>query len=145
MNRLLEFSIRAYRALLFLYPEELRREFSGEMVLAFTDDLEEAWGDARIAGLAHVWWLALRELVTVAIPSQRSNPYFLSPALSFLTTAVTQSAILWFGSHVSHIGAVPEVTVMGLAVLMASSVNAVVAFVVTCFYSRCSINVLLLD
>jgi len=36
------------------------------MILAFADDLEAAWGDARIAGVAQIWWYALREMLTVA-------------------------------------------------------------------------------
>lgn len=138
MSGFLQFSIWMYRKLLFLYPEDLRREFGGEIVLAFAADLEET-------GLIRVWRCALREVLTVALPSQTSNPYFLSPALAFTLSAFTESVIAWIGSHqVSHFGGA-DIVSMSLAVLSVSSMNALVAFFVTCFYARCSINVLLLD
>ncbi|HTW64327.1 MAG TPA: hypothetical protein VME17_06905 [Bryobacteraceae bacterium] len=145
MREVLARSIRIYEQLLLLYPEELRRDFGEEMVLAFADDLQQAWGDARMAGVAQIWWYALRELITVALPGQRSSPYVLSPALAFLTTAMSESAIVWIGTH--QIAHVPEaqVAAMWISVLLASSMNAFVAFVVTCFYSRSSINVLRLE
>jgi hypothetical protein len=83
MSQLLGLSSRMYERLLFLYPEELRREFGAEMALAFSDDLESAWSDARLAGVAQIWCYALRELLTVALPGQTSNPSVLVPALSF--------------------------------------------------------------
>jgi hypothetical protein len=138
MRGLLQFSTWMYRKLLFLYPEDLRREFGGEIVLAFAADLEET-------GLIRVWRCALRELLTVALPGQTSNPYFLSPALAFLLTAVAESVMVWIGSHqIPHLGGA-EIVSLWIAALFASSVDAFVAFVVTCFYARCSINVLLLD
>lgn len=138
MKGFLRFSTWMYRKLLFLYPEDLRREFGGEIVLAFAADLEES-------GSIRVWRCAVRELLTVALPGQTSNPYFLSPALAFLLTACTESVIAWIGSHqVSHFGGADSVS-MWLAVLGVSSMNAFVAFFVTCFYARSSINVLLLD
>jgi hypothetical protein len=138
MKGLLQFSTWMYRKLLFLYPQDLRREFGGEIVLAFAADLEES-------GLLRVWRCALRELITVALPGQASNPVFLSPALAFLGTAITESAFVLVGIHqLPHLGGA-EIVSMWLAALSASSVDAFVAFVVTCFYSRCSINVLRLD
>ena len=144
MNRLLARSIRIYEKLLLLYPEELRRDFGGEMVLAFADDLKQAWGDARIAGVMQIWWYAVRELITVALPAQGSNPYVLSPAIAFLATAMGQTGIIWIGSHAAPIGDA-QLAVMLSTVVITSLMNAFVAFVVTCFYSRSFINVLLLD
>jgi hypothetical protein len=40
MSRLLRLSSRMYERLVFLYPEDLRREFGDEMALAFADDIE---------------------------------------------------------------------------------------------------------
>ena len=88
MNELLLRSARLYEKLLLLYPEDLRRHFGAEMVLAFADDMEAAWGDARIAGVLQIWWYALREIITVALPAQTSNPCVLVPALSFLTHCI---------------------------------------------------------
>jgi len=99
MNIVLLRSLWLYERLLLLYPEDLRRDFGGEMILAFADDLEAAWGDARIAGVMQIWWYALREMLTVALPAQRSNPCVLVPALSFVVVAATQSAELCLAVH----------------------------------------------
>jgi len=143
MNQLLLRSVWFYQRLLVLYPQELRREFGNEMTLAFADDLESAWGDARWAGVMQIWWYALRELLTVALPGQRSNPYVLSPALAFLATASTESAFFWIGLHqIAHVNGALVVNSMWLAVLLASAFNAVTAFVVTCYCARFSMNLL---
>lgn len=142
MNELLNRSVSIYRRLLFLYPEELRRDFGAEMVLAFAEDLEEAWGDARLAGVAQMWWYTLREIVTVALPSQQSNPCVIVPALSFVFTAAIESGFAWLGVHQGvHVGS----EAIRWAILMPSFLNALVSLVVTCFYARCTINVLRLE
>jgi hypothetical protein len=57
-----------------------------------------------------------------------------------------QSAILWIGVHANARAESAEaVAAMWAMVILASSMNAFVAFIVTCFYSRSFINVLLLD
>ena len=66
---------------MFLYPEELRREFGNEIVLAFTEDLEAAWRDGGIPGVIRVWWWALCELLSVALPGQRWNPLLFAVAV----------------------------------------------------------------
>ena len=99
MNELLVRSAWLYEKLLLLYPEELRREFGAEMALAFSDDLASAWGDARLTGVIQIWWYALREVLTVALPGQRSNPCVLVPALSFALAALTQGAELSLALH----------------------------------------------
>jgi hypothetical protein len=137
MTGVLQFSTWIYERLLFLYPAELRRDFGSEMALAFAADLEDC-------GPIRVWRCALRELLTVALPSQRSSPYFLSPVLAFLTTAFAEGALVWIAIHQPHVD-VNATQAMWLAVPYISSMNAVVAFVVTCFYSRCSFNLLRLD
>jgi len=146
MTGILEFSIRLYQRLLFLYPEELRRDFGDEMVLAFADDLRQAWGDARLAGVAQMWWYALRELVTVALPAQQSNPYVAVPALSFLATLSTQGTLVWLGMHQQpQIDLATAWRLVWGAVLLTSLMNALVALIVTRFYAQCSIQVLWLE
>jgi hypothetical protein len=140
VNGLLLGSLRLYEKLLLLYPDELRHEFGDEMALAFADDLEAAWGDARIAGLIQIWWYALCELLTVALPAQKSNPSVLAPALAFLMAAATLGAELWLALH--HVTRVDRSLLLDdirWAVLLPSTANAAVAFVVTRVYRRCSI------
>jgi hypothetical protein len=127
-----------YQKLLLLYPQDLRRQFGAEMTLAFADDI-------KIMGAHRVWWCAVRELVTVALPGQRSNPSVLVPALSFALCAVTQSAELWIGSHRGGSVEYPPLVDSIVLVFLPSLLNAFVAFVVTRFYARCSFITLRLD
>jgi hypothetical protein len=138
MSAALQFSAWMYERMLLLYPEELRRDFGSDMAMAFAADLEQS-------GMLRVWWCALCELVTVALPEQRSNPFFLSPVLAFITTAMAESVFVGIGIHQLPSTAGSDVAAMWLAVLWVSAMNAFVAFVVTWFYSRCAVNVLRLD
>jgi hypothetical protein len=144
MNKILVRSMWLYGRLLLLYPEELRREFGDEMALAFADDLQAAWGDARVAGVLQIWWYALRELLTVALPGQKSNPCVLVPALSFAFAASTLSAELWMAMHLGRREYPPLLGVV-ILVLMPSLLNAFVAFIVTRVHARSSIAALQLD
>jgi hypothetical protein len=126
-----------YEKLLLLYPEDLRRDFGAEMALAFADDIE-------IMGALRVWWCALRELVTVALPGQRSNRSVVVPALSFALAAFTQSAELWIGMHQAHPVDYPLADSI-VIVVWPSLLNAFVAFVVTRVYANLSITVLRLN
>jgi hypothetical protein len=146
MNRLLESSARIYRRLLLLYPEDLRRDFGEEMVLAFIDDLDEAWINARIGGVARMWWYAIGELITVAMPGQQSNPCVVVPAVSFLFTLFTQGFLAWAGMRLNpQVDSARFASSLYSAILLSSAANALVALVVTRFYARCSINVLRLE
>jgi hypothetical protein len=126
-----------YEKLLLLYPEDLRREFGAEMALAFADDVE-------IMGAPRVWWCALRELLTVALPGQRSHPSVVVPALSFALAAFTQSTELWIGMHQAHPVEYSLADSIAL-ILLPSFLNASVAFVVTRVYANLSITVLRLN
>jgi hypothetical protein len=126
-----------YEKLLLLYPEDLRREFGAEMALAFADDVE-------IMGAPRMWWCALGELLTVALPGQKSHPSVVVPALSFALAAFTQSAELWIGTHQAHPVEYPLAYSI-LIVLLPSLLNAFVAFVVTRVYANLSITVLRLN
>ena len=146
MRGLVPRSAWIYGRLLLLYPEELRREFGAEMTWAFADDLESAWGDARIAGVMQVWWYALRELLTVALPGQRSNPFVVVPALSFILAAFSQAAWLWIALHqVAHVDSALVADSIRLGVLLPSSLNALIAFVVTRVLAHYEIAPLRLD
>jgi hypothetical protein len=139
MSRFLLRSTRLYEKLLFLYPEDLRREYGSEMILAFADDMEAAWGDARVAGVLQIWWYALCEIVTVALPAQTSNPSVLAPFLSFVLCACTQSAELWMGMHQAHHPDYLPLADVMLLVVAPSVLNASVTLIVTRLYARCSI------
>jgi len=146
MNELLVRSARIYERLLFLYPEDLRREFGVEMALAFTDDLESAWGDARLAGVMQIWWYALRELLTIALPALTSNRCVLVPALSFALVSLVQAGELYLSLHqVTRVDLAMLFDGIRLVVLLPSVLSAMVALVVTRVYARCPLTALLLD
>ncbi len=127
-----------YQKLLLLYPQDLRRDFGAEMTLAFAEDIKHM-------GRLPVWWCAMRELVTVALPGQRSNRSVVVPALSFCLCALTQSAVLWIGSHQAARVAYPPLPEAISLVIFTGLLNAFVAFVVTRFYAHCSFIMLRLD
>jgi hypothetical protein len=146
MNDLLLPSAWLYEKLLLLYPEDLRREFGAEMALAFSEDLESAWGDARLAGVLQIWGYALREVLTVALPGQKSNPCVLVPALSFALVSSVQAGELWLALHqVTRVDLAMLSEGIRFVVLLPSVLNALVSLVVTRFYARCSLTALLLD
>jgi len=146
MNRLVELSTTVYERLLFLYPKELREDFGGEMNLAFADDLEQAWGDARVAGVAQIWWYAISELATVALPGQLSNRYVAVPAVSFLACVATDTALMLIAAILNPHVDTPEVLASQWYLVPAVSlINALVSLVVTCFCARCPLTVLRLD
>jgi hypothetical protein len=127
-----------YQKLLLLYPQDLRRDFGAEMTLAFAEDIKNM-------GNLLVWWCAIRELLTVALPGQRSNRSVVVPALSFALCALTQTAEIWIGSHQVHRVEYPPLPEAIFVVIFPSLLNAFVAFVVTRFYARCSFITLRLD
>jgi hypothetical protein len=146
MTGILARSIWLYEKLLLLYPADLRREFGSEMALIFAEDLKSAWGDARIAGVLQIWWYAVRELVTVALPAQRSNPCILVPALAFALVATGQSAELCLVLHqFTRMDASVLFDAIRLVVLLPSLLTACVSFVVTRVYAGSSIAALQLD
>jgi hypothetical protein len=135
-----------YEKLLLLYPEDLRRDFGGEMALAFADDIEAAWGHGRVTGVILVWWCAVRELLTVALPGQSSNRCVLVPALSFALVASVQCAELWAALHqAARVDTYLLADSIRLIVLLPSVASGFVGFVVTRVYARCSIIALRLD
>ena len=68
MSALLTLSTRVYAAILFLYPAELRRDFGGEILEVFREDLSHASSYRALAGMLSVWACALREFVRIALP-----------------------------------------------------------------------------
>jgi hypothetical protein len=69
--------LKTYRAALYLYPEDLRREFGNDMAEAFEEDLHHS-------GPLHVWCMALRELLRIGLPGLMQNPAVAVPVLSAL-------------------------------------------------------------
>jgi len=83
MRALLIFSVRAYSAMLFLYPAELRRDFGAEILDVFREDLNHASSYRGLAGMLSVWACALREFVRIALPAFAENRRIAVPSILF--------------------------------------------------------------
>lgn len=143
MTGLLCLSSWIYTRIVFLYPEHLRRDFGMDMALVFADDLAAAWRERRVVGLIRVWWCALREVLTIALPSQRANPCILVPAVAFGTSAIMQGTELMLALLQQSAGGVTEPLLLSQAitiVLAPSLANALVALVVSGISTRRSIT-----
>jgi hypothetical protein len=72
-------SERVYRALIRLYPEELRRRYAEEMVGYFGDLCREEWHSRGAKGVASLWARTLPELLLTALEEKgtlfRRNAY----------------------------------------------------------------------
>src|SRR3712207_5548635 len=79
-------SERVYRALIRLYPQEVRRRYAEEMVLYFGDLCREEWLSRGYKGLALLWARTLPDLIFSALKERGavlpSNAYLpLEPAI----------------------------------------------------------------
>ena len=94
MTHLFRWSLRAYRNLLILYPDDLRGDFGPEMLEAFAQDLLVACTARSIKGAIRVWRITLHELIRIAFPAWLRNPAVAVPVLSAATALVSQSPLL---------------------------------------------------
>ena len=94
MTRFFHWSLRAYRGLLALYPEDLRRDFGAEMLEEFEDDLSAECTAHSIRGAIRVWRIALRETIQIVLPPWRQNPALAVSAISTAIAVATQSPLL---------------------------------------------------
>jgi hypothetical protein len=85
---------RAYRALLILYPDDLRRTFGAEMAGVFEQQLADAWARSGIAGAMRVWLYVAHELFFVALPAQLAAPVVVVPMLSLISNSFLFLALL---------------------------------------------------
>ena len=82
MTNAVPLSLRIYGRLLFLYPEDLRRDYGVEMALVFAEDLDTARREAGMGGVIRVWRCALSEFLRFALPGCASSPAVRVPAIS---------------------------------------------------------------
>ena len=81
-------SVAIYRLLLGLLPPALRRwQFDMEEVFAL--QLADAWAEAGLTGAGRVWWCAIAELLTLAVPRA------LLPVASLAGTGVIFFGLVW--------------------------------------------------
>src|SRR4051794_12673748 len=94
METALKISSRAYAVLLFFYPGELRSKFAGEMTDVFDQQLQGAWEESGLLGLARIWLYAITELAFVALPAQLAQPIVIVPTLSLISNSFIFLALL---------------------------------------------------
>ncbi|HEY3824723.1 MAG TPA: hypothetical protein VGL82_09195 [Bryobacteraceae bacterium] len=87
-------SLRAYRSLLFVYPDDLRRDFGPEMLEAFTYDLSSEYAAHGIRGAIRVWRVTLREVIRIGLPALLRTPAVVVSALSAAVCFIFQSPLL---------------------------------------------------
>jgi len=68
VNRFLNFSSSIYRKLLWVCPEELRRDFGADMELVFAYDIgADSWLEGGIPGVIRVWRCAACERLRIRV------------------------------------------------------------------------------
>jgi hypothetical protein len=143
MTRFFRWSLRAYRSLLVLYPDDLRRDFGPEMLDAFAQDLSVECAARSIRGAIRIWRITLRELIHIALPAWLQIPAVVVPALSAATVLVSQSPLLIMTirreAHLSvHSGdATPLAALLALAI--GASIAALTSFVAVHRWKRASL------
>lgn len=114
MTRWLRFSSWIYRAILLLYPDDLRLDFGAEMTEVFTEDLARAWLRRGPSGVAAVWCCAASEIVSVAIPERLENPAVRARAVSVALHIAVMGGIIAIGTFSQ---AMPRVEWHGIVAL----------------------------
>ena len=92
MQPVTQISLLIYGCSLWLYPSELRRRFGPEMSEVFAELVADTSGQRGLCGVAALWWLTLRESVTVGLLSRLQSTAVIVGAAS-LSIA---SMIAWF-------------------------------------------------
>jgi hypothetical protein len=79
--------IAAYRAMLWLYPRELRGTYGSEMALVFEQQLRTEWARRGMRGVLAASSSAIREVVTIAIPGRLLSERIIAPGASLVITS----------------------------------------------------------
>jgi hypothetical protein len=129
MTRFFGWSLKAYRRLLILYPEDLRRDFGQDMLEAFAQDLS---AERSLKGTARIWRITLREVIRIGLPAWLQIPAVFVPALSAATVVVSQSPLLIMSFRPG--GATPLDALV--AVTIEAAVSALTSFVAVYRWKR---------
>jgi hypothetical protein len=129
MTRFLPWSLRTYRLLLLLYPDDLRRDFGSEMFEAFADDLSVECAARGVKGAIRIWRITLCEVIRIGFPAWLQIPAIAVPALSAATVFVSQSPLLG--------DTTPLDALVGLAI--GAAVSALTSFVAVYRWKRAGI------
>jgi hypothetical protein len=134
--RVLRWSLKAYRSLLILYPDDLRRDFGPEMLEAFEQDLSAECAAGSIRGAIRVWRITLRELIRIGFPAWLRIPAVAVPAISAAMAIVTQSPLLIM-TVVGKEDATPLYAMSAIAI--GAAITALTSFVAVHRWKRASL------
>ena len=87
MLRILRYLSLCYRALLWLYPAELRSVYGADMAYVFEQLLRTEWQRRGARGVTATGCRALSELFTVAIPERLMSDGMIAAGLSLVITS----------------------------------------------------------
>jgi hypothetical protein len=83
----MEWVLRCYRALLRVYPPDLRHAYGSDMADVFDQLLSAEWSRRGMRGVAAAGWRAIGEVFTIAIPSWLASDWMIAAGLSLLITS----------------------------------------------------------
>ncbi len=103
MTHFVQFSTAIYRAVLVLYPFDLRCQYGEEMAAVFTEDLADACENGRMGDVIGVWWSAASEVLRIALPGRIANQALVAPAVSLALHLAAIGSVLALASFAESI------------------------------------------
>jgi hypothetical protein len=87
MPKTLQYVLSCYRALLWLYPPDLRQAYGNDMADVFKQLLWAEWTSRGMRGVASAGRRAIGEVFTIAIPGQFVSDWMIAAGLSLVVTS----------------------------------------------------------
>jgi hypothetical protein len=99
MPKTLRYFLRVYKALLWLYPDELRLGYGNDMADVFHEVLQAEWTRRGIRGVTAAGCRALGEVFTVAIPRQLLSDWMITTGLSLAINSAILALLVGILMH----------------------------------------------
>lgn len=87
MPKTLQYVLSCYRALLWLYPRDLRHAYGNDMADVFKQLLWTEWTRRGMRGVVVAGRRAIGEVLTIAIPSQLASDWMIATGVSLVITS----------------------------------------------------------
>src|ERR1017187_436713 len=87
MSKILQHLSDCYRAMLWLYPSDLREAYGKDMANVFEQLLRTEWMRRGTRGVAATSCRAMGELFTVAVPGHMRSDWIIAAGLSLVINA----------------------------------------------------------
>jgi hypothetical protein len=102
LDRVREFSCRAYGRVLFLYPARLRTEYGPDMQALFAAQVRDACADSGWAGLVGAWWCVAVEVVEGVVPVEIDWLRVGIPVASLASSLLALMFFVWASGAARH-------------------------------------------